>query len=416
MKIDFCVEGKMTIETSRNTGIEIADDYCSRCGICVAVCPFEAISKDEEQNRIILDIEECRVCGLCVSACPLSAIDLVYYEVDRLTKKVQKEMAETGAKALVLSCRGSNPVTFDIKEKFNEQNLEKFVSLRLPCIGRVPPEFYLKNLASGTEKMLILQCEETFCRFKKGSQIGINRIELLKDTVKALGYDTDNFIIKKDSLKAVYDTEKCVGCGKCVFVCPYEAIVWKDMSTPEIKTEDCEGCGACALVCPHQAIELRGYEFEPVSEIIKKCSQKAAKTKAQGKTSILLFVCQWSEFSALDDVQKGCLTDDITIIELPCAKGFDPFLVLEALSVGFDGVMAVVCPEELCKLEEGTELPERNFSALNKVLRNYNLRDRFESFRVSPKYPGEFNNKLEEFKQRISTILELEIKNTQTRS
>jgi len=400
----------MANETCRTSGIEIADDYCSRCGICVAVCPFEAISKDEEQNKIILNVEECRVCGLCVSACPLSAIDLVYYDVESLTKKVQEEMAEKGAKTLVLTCRGSNPVTFDIEEKLKDENLEKFVSLRLPCVGRVPPEFYLKNLASGTEKMLILQCEEDFCRFKKGSQIGINRLELLKDTVRELGYDPNNLIIKKDSLKAVYDTEKCVGCGKCVFVCPYDAIVWKDMSTPEIKTEDCVGCGACALVCPHQAIELRGYEFEPVSEIIKKCSGKASKAKAQGKAAILLFVCQWSEFSALDDVQKGCLTDDITIIELPCAKGFDPVLVLEALGVGFDGVMAVVCPEELCKLEEGTYLGERNFSALNKVLKQYNLEDRFDTFRVSPKYPGEFNAKLEDFKQKISSISKMEVK------
>ena len=400
----------MANETCRTSGIEIADDYCSRCGICVAVCPFEAISKDEEQNKIILNVEECRVCGLCVSACPLSAIDLVYYDVESLTKKVQEEMAEKGAKTLVLTCRGSNPVTFDIEEKLKDENLEKFVSLRLPCVGRVPPEFYLKNLASGTEKMLILQCEEDFCRFKKGSQIGINRLELLKDTVRELGYDPNNLIIKKDSLKAVYDTEKCVGCGKCVFVCPYDAIVWKDMSTPEIKTEDCVGCGACALVCPHQAIELRGYEFEPVSEIIKKCSGKASKAKAQGKAAILLFVCQWSEFSALDDVQTGCLTDDITIIELPCAKGFDPVLVLEALGVGFDGVMAVVCPEELCKLEEGTYLGERNFSALNKVLKQYNLEDRFDTFRVSPKYPGEFNAKMEDFKQKISSISKMEVK------
>jgi coenzyme F420-reducing hydrogenase delta subunit len=402
----------MTIEPCKTAGIKIADDFCSRCGICVAVCPFEAISKDEEKNKIILDIEECRVCGLCVTACPLSAIDLVYYDIDSLSKKVQTEMAEKGAKTLVLSCRGSNPITFDIEDTIKEENVKNYVSLRLPCVGRVPPEFYLKNLASGTERILVLQCEEDFCRFKKGSKIGINRFELLKDTVKFLGYNSDNLIIKKNSLKAVYDIEKCVGCGKCVFICPYDAIGWKDVSTPEIKTEECMGCGACALVCPHQAIELMGYEFEPVSEIIKNCSGKAAKAKAQGKPAVLLFVCQWSEFSALDDVQKGCLTDDITIIEMPCAKGFDPVLVLEALSIGFDGVLAVICPEKLCKLEKGTYLGERNFSALRTVLKQYNLQNRFDSFRVSPKYPGEFKKKLEDFKKKISSISKTKIKST----
>ncbi len=400
----------MTKETCRTAGIEIADDYCSRCGICVAVCPFEAISRDEEQNKIILDVDECRVCGLCVTACPLSAIDLVYYDVDSLTKKVQVDIAEKGAKTLVLTCRGSNPITFNIEDTLEVENVESYVSLRLPCVGRVPPEFYLSNLASGVEKILILQCEEDFCRFKKGSKIGINRLELLKDTVNVLGYDPENLIIKKSSLKAIYDTEKCVGCGKCVFICPYDAIVWKDVSTPEIKTEDCMGCGACALVCPHQAIELRGYEFEPVSDIIKNCSDKIAKIKAQGKAAILLFVCQWSEFSTLDEVQKGCLTNDLTIIELPCAKGFDPVLVLEALSLGFDGVMAVICPEEMCKLEEGTYLGERNFSALKVVLKQYNLADRFESFRVSPKYPGEFVAKLKEFTKKIYSITKINVK------
>ncbi len=400
----------MTNEPTRTAGIEIADDFCSRCGVCVAVCPFEAISKDEEQNKIILDVEKCRVCGLCVSACPMSAIDLVYYDVDSLTKKVQDEMKQKGANTLVLSCRGSNPVTIDIKENFKDENVENFVSLRLPCVGRVPPEFYMNNLAAGTEKILVLQCEEDFCRFKKGSKVGLNRFELLKETVDVLGYNPDNLIVKKNSLKAVYDTEKCVGCGKCVFICPYDAIVWKDVSTPEIQEDKCMGCGACALVCPHQAIELRGYEFEPVSDIIKNCSSKAANAKAKGKPAILLFVCQWSEFSALDDVKNGCLTDNITIIELPCAKGFDPVLVLEALSAGFDGVMAVICPEELCKLEEGTYLGERNFSALKVVLKDYNLEDRFDSFRVSPKYPGEFKEKLEEFTKKISSIPDSEEK------
>ncbi|MCW4022596.1 MAG: hydrogenase iron-sulfur subunit [archaeon] len=400
----------MTNEPTRTAGIEIADDFCSRCGVCVAVCPFEAISKDEEQNKIILDVEKCRVCGLCVSACPMSAIDLVYYNVESLTKKVQDEMKQKGAKTLILSCRGSNPVTIDIKENFKDENVENFVSLRLPCVGRVPPEFYMNNLAAGTEKILVLQCEEDFCRFKKGSKVGLNRFELLKETVDVLGYNPDNLIVKKNSLKAVYDTEKCVGCGKCVFICPYDAIVWKDVSTPEIQEDKCMGCGACALVCPHQAIELRGYEFEPVSDIIKNCSNKAKTAKANGKPAILLFVCQWSEFSALDDVQKGCLTDNITIIELPCAKGFDPVLVLEALSAGFDGVMAVICPEELCKLEEGTYLGERNFSALKVVLKDYNLDDRFESFRVSPKYVGEFKQKLEEFTKKISSIPDSEEK------
>jgi coenzyme F420-reducing hydrogenase delta subunit/ferredoxin-like protein FixX len=405
----------MAVETSRTSGIQIADEYCSRCGICVAVCPFEAISKDEKENKIILDVEACRVCGLCVSACPLSAIDLIYYDVDSLINQVQEQMAEAEAKTLVLTCRGSNPQNYDISEMLKEENVENYVSLRLPCVGRVPPEFYLKSLASGVDKVLVLQCEEDFCRFKKGSQIGINRLVLLRDMVKYLGYESENLIIRKNAMKAVYITENCVGCGKCVFVCPYDAIEWQSFSTPEIKVEDCVGCGACALVCPHQAIELRGYEYEPVSDTIERYSARAKNIKAKGdKSAILLFVCQWSEFSALDCVQQGCLGDSVMLIELPCSKGFDPVHVLQALSIGFDGVLAVTCPEEECKLEKGTELAERNFSALKRVLKQFNLEDRFETFRITPKYPGEFTAKLESFTKKISSITKPKIKTAPT--
>jgi hypothetical protein len=40
------------------------------------------------------------------------------------------------------------------------------------------------------------------------------------------------------------------------------------------------------------------------------------------------------------------------------------------------------------------------------------LDDRFESYRVSPKYPGEFKEKLEAFKKKISSIPESEAKST----
>ncbi len=401
----------MAVETTRTAGIQIADEHCSRCGICVAVCPFEAISKDEDQNKILLDVEACRVCGLCVSACPLSAIDLVYYDVGSLINQVQNQMIKTGAKNLVLTCRGNNPMTYNIEEQLKEEKVENYVSLRLPCVGRVPPEFYLTNLASGLEKVLVIQCEEDFCRFKKGSQIGINRLVLLKEMIKYLGYEPDNLIIRKNALKAVYDTEKCVGCGKCVFVCPYDAIEWQPFSTPEIKVEDCIGCGACALVCPHQAIELRGYEYEPISDLIDSYSTRVKNIKAKGdEPAILLFVCQWSEFSALDCVQQGCLGDNVMLIELPCSKGFDSVHVLQALSAGFDGVLAVTCPEEECKLEEGTELAERNFSALRRVLKQFKLEDRFGTLRITPKYPGEFNTKLELFTQKISSLTKNQIK------
>ncbi len=51
---------------------------------------------------------------------------------------------------------------------------------------------------------------------------------------------------------AVIDSEHCVGCGKCLEVCRFEAI------TPALKMDifSCEGCGLCARVCPAGAIAM----------------------------------------------------------------------------------------------------------------------------------------------------------------
>jgi electron transport complex protein RnfB len=45
---------------------------CIACGICVKVCPFDALSIENNLSRI--DLDKCRVCGLCVSKCPTKAI------------------------------------------------------------------------------------------------------------------------------------------------------------------------------------------------------------------------------------------------------------------------------------------------------------------------------------------------------
>ncbi len=404
----------MAMEPERAVGIEIYDDYCGNCGICSAVCPFEAISIDEESGKAKLDIEKCRMCGICVSACPSSAIDLVYYSIDSLISYVRSQMDETGLKTLVLTCRGSNPVTSGIEEMLKEEKVENFICLRLPCVGRVSPEFFLKTVALGMEKIVVVQCEEEYCRFKRGSRIGTNRFLLLRALIDQLGYDPNPLTLRKNAMRAVYDTEKCVGCGKCIFICPYDAIEWNPLGTPEINLEACVGCGACAMVCPHQAIELRGYEYEPVSRLIQRYSIKAREARSKGITPVVMvFCCQWSEFSALDNIQTNFLRKNVMIIEVPCAKGLDPVHVLGALYSGFDGVLAVTCPKEECKLEEGKEVAERNVFALKKVLRQLNLEDKFETCTTSPKYPGNFNSKLESFIQKISPINKPKMQTTQ---
>jgi len=391
--------------TESLVGIKIEDDYCSKCSVCSSVCPFEAISLSEEEGKLVLDVEKCQVCGLCFSACPAYAIDLIYYDLASMVNYVKRMMEETKLKTLVVMCRGGSPPPSEkTKEVLRQRGIESYIPLRLPCAGRVSPEFFLKALKLGIQNIVVIQCEEDYCRFKRGSKTSLLRISLLRALLKQLGFG-DVLTVIEQSMKAVYVTENCVGCGKCEFVCPYGAIELQPAGTPLIHEEDCVGCGACAIACPHQAIQLEGYEYDSVSKLIH-CYASAAKEAREknGKPAVLVFSCQWSEFSALDKVKNGFLNENTAVIEVPCFKGLDPVHVIEAFYSGFDGVLAVVCPEEKCKLERGTEIAEKNAVALEKILEELGLRERFELCRATPVYVDQLESLLKEFSNRISNL------------
>jgi ferredoxin len=53
---------------------------CRDCGICIAVCPRQAISKtelDDNAYEYVVDENLCLGCGFCAAACPCGVWDLV---------------------------------------------------------------------------------------------------------------------------------------------------------------------------------------------------------------------------------------------------------------------------------------------------------------------------------------------------
>jgi NAD-dependent dihydropyrimidine dehydrogenase PreA subunit len=49
-------------------------EKCTGCGICIEVCPVEAIRLDAEVA--VIDRDTCTGCGSCVNECPNEAISL----------------------------------------------------------------------------------------------------------------------------------------------------------------------------------------------------------------------------------------------------------------------------------------------------------------------------------------------------
>jgi heterodisulfide reductase subunit A len=60
------------IELEPNTAW-IEEDMCSGCKTCIPLCPYKAISRDEERAIAVIDQALCKGCGTCVAACPSGA-------------------------------------------------------------------------------------------------------------------------------------------------------------------------------------------------------------------------------------------------------------------------------------------------------------------------------------------------------
>lgn len=56
---------------------EYDSEKCSKCNLCVDLCPYSARILTEDK-KMLLNEEECRYCGLCASICPPKALEINY--------------------------------------------------------------------------------------------------------------------------------------------------------------------------------------------------------------------------------------------------------------------------------------------------------------------------------------------------
>jgi len=55
----------------------------------------------------------------------------------------------------------------------------------------------------------------------------------------------------------ILDSEKCIGCGKCVSACTVGAVSFDDEAKKPII---CKHCGLCTKFCPHQCLRMEEVE------------------------------------------------------------------------------------------------------------------------------------------------------------
>ncbi len=58
----------------------VQEELCSGCRVCLMVCPFAAISRDEAKGKALVNKALCIGCGTCVANCPSNALQQYGFE------------------------------------------------------------------------------------------------------------------------------------------------------------------------------------------------------------------------------------------------------------------------------------------------------------------------------------------------
>jgi heterodisulfide reductase subunit A len=89
---------KGEVELEPNTAY-ITEELCSGCKTCIPLCPYTAISFDEEKAKAVINEALCKGCGACVAACPSGSIGHNLFEVSHILAEIRALTETMEAKA-----------------------------------------------------------------------------------------------------------------------------------------------------------------------------------------------------------------------------------------------------------------------------------------------------------------------------
>ncbi|MDD5207898.1 MAG: CoB--CoM heterodisulfide reductase iron-sulfur subunit A family protein [Elusimicrobiales bacterium] len=81
------------VELEPNTS-HVIEDECSGCKSCIPLCPYSAISFEENKKKAIINEVLCKGCGVCAAACPSGSIRQNLFEDDEIFSEIEGVLAK----------------------------------------------------------------------------------------------------------------------------------------------------------------------------------------------------------------------------------------------------------------------------------------------------------------------------------
>ena len=145
---------------------EIEGAKCAFCYSCFRACPHAALEPDTEESAMKCIENACMACGVCVAICPGEAIVIIEEEAGLTFDSVEKGKA---GMCKVFCCENSaGPAFCEITKELGTE-AEKLSLTEIPCGGRLGREVITAALAT-YDKVLVAVCIDDACRHMNGGK------------------------------------------------------------------------------------------------------------------------------------------------------------------------------------------------------------------------------------------------------
>ncbi len=170
-------KGKVTVEAI--TPISYAEK-CKACGLCVKVCPYNAITLNKELKRIEIIEAACGGCGTCAAECPFDALTQNHFTGEQILAQIDAVTEHEAEKKIVaFCCNWCAYAGADFAGVSRMQYPPNVRIIRTMCSGRVAPKFVEHAFARGAAAVLVAGCHPGDCHYINANQHTEKRVERL---------------------------------------------------------------------------------------------------------------------------------------------------------------------------------------------------------------------------------------------
>lgn len=157
---------------------------CAFCYTCYRACPHSAMIPDNENSAMKNLNNACQACGICVSVCPAEAIRIKGRDCD--TKSMPNGL-------MVYCCENSGEIALGEITGQLAEIYDKVSITSVSCGGEIAAERMVDALKF-YEKVLCVTCMEDACRHYDGNKRARLQTVRAKEMLKAAGLDEDRVV------------------------------------------------------------------------------------------------------------------------------------------------------------------------------------------------------------------------------